>query len=178
MALAIRALPYLLAVALVLGALFGAYQHGVTTERTTWQARTSEALAVAMQQAAQAQGKAREAEQASAQAMHSIDNAYQQGRTDAQIQYDHTIADRDSGAISLRERFTCPALASGLPNTSTTTSKRDAGTARGLQRTDEGFLVQLAKRADEVTMQLQAAQQVIVSMQATCSARSVPSDAP
>lgn len=178
MAIALRALPYLLAVTVVFAIAACGWRLGVNQTDATWQARTNAALAEAMQQAAQAQGKAREAEQASAQAMHSIDNAYQQGRTDAQTQYDRTIADRDSGAISLRERFTCPTLASGLPNTSTTTSKRDAGTTRGLQRTDEQFFIREAKRADEVTRQLQAAQQVIVSMQATCSARSVPSDAP
>ena len=158
-----RALPYLVAIGLVLGALFGAYRHGVTTERATWQVRMNAALAEAMSQTADLQRKAREAEQASAQAMQTIDNAYQQGRADAQNDFDRTMAERDSGAIRLHDRFTCTdtSAAGGLPEASTSTSKRDAARTGGLQREDEAFLVQLAKRADDAVRQLQACQSIV-----------------
>lgn len=162
MVIAMRAMPYLLAIAVVLGALYGAYSHGVDTERTAWQARTNKALAEAMAMAASEQAKARDAEQASAQAMSTIDHAYQQGRDDAQTEYDRTAAERDAGAIRLRDRFSCPASsANGLPEAGTSASKRDATSEGGLQRKDEEFLVREAKRADDAVRQLHACQAVL-----------------
>ena len=163
MSLLTRAMPYLVAIGLVLGALYGAYSHGVSTERATWQARMNAALAEAMSQTADLEREAREAEQASAQAMQTIDNAYQQGRADAENDYNRTMAERDSGAIRLHDRFTCTdtSAAGGVPKTSASTGRSDAASTGGLQREDEAFLIQFAKRADDAVRQLQACQAIV-----------------
>lgn len=159
----LRALPYLVAVSVLTLALFASYGHGKSVERATWQARMNAALAEAMSQTAYLERKARDAERASAEAMQTIDNAYQQGRADAQNDFDRTMAERDSGAIRLHDRFTCADTSTpgGVPETITSPSKRDAASQGGLQRTDEAFLVQLAKRADDAVRQLQACQFIV-----------------
>lgn len=163
MALALRFTPYIAAIALVAFSHFMAYRHGVSTERITWEARTASAELQAESQRAELERKARTAEQASAEALANIDSAYQQGRADAQADTARTIADLHSGAIGLRERFTCPntAQASGLPKASTSTGQRDAASAGGLRAEDARFLVQLADQADQVAQQLKACQAIV-----------------
>lgn len=159
----IRAVPYLAAAIALAASHLGAYRHGISIERAEWQAKADKAQADAMQQVAEAQEKARHAEQASAIAMANIDAAYLKGRTDAQAESDRTIADLRAGSVSLRQRFTCPpaAPAGGMPKATTGTGQRDAASEGGLRSADAEFLVQLADRADQVTRQLEACQAVI-----------------
>lgn len=162
------ALKYLAAFGAAFVVLFAAYSFGQGAKDAEWQSKWDKQAAELSKARADATDKARTLEGQSAQAMQSIDKAYQQGKDDAQTTYDRTIADRDSGAISLRERFTCTTTAASVPKASTSTSQRDAASARGLQRADEEFFVREAKRADDYARQLMAAQKVIISMQSTC----------
>lgn len=155
-----KAAPYVLAVSAVLLVLFLAYRHGVNTTDTAWQAKWDKQAAQLATARADAERLARQAERDSAQAMATIDNAYQQGKADAKAEYDRVIADLRAGNVRLRERFKCPA-ANDLPGAGTSTGGSDAAEARGLQRDDAEFLIREAERADAVVRQLQACQAIV-----------------
>ena len=160
-----KLLPYLAGAAIVLavvsGLLWIGYRHGVTTTDNAWQSRWDKQAADLAIARADAERLARQAERDSALAMASIDNAYQKGQADGKAQADRTIADLRSGAARLRERFTCPAAESDLPDPGTSTGRSDAAAASGLQPEDAEFLIREAERADAVVRQLQACQAII-----------------
>ncbi len=95
-----RAMPYLLAVILVLGVLWGAYSHGVSTTDTAWQSRW-DAQALELSEAkANAVVLAREEERRRQADMEKV-------RQDAEQQISRAEADAtaaDAAAHSLREQ--------------------------------------------------------------------------
>lgn len=159
-ALLIRYAPHMTAGFLFLALLFGAYRHGVTTTETAWQARHNAELAKANQATADAQAQAREAERRGVEAVAIIEGQLHDQQQQAQADRDRLLADIDSGAVRVRDRFTCPA-AGGMPGAATSAGQRDAGKVGGLRREDVRFLVRLANEADAVTRQLQACQQIL-----------------
>jgi hypothetical protein len=69
-----------------------------------------------------------------------------------------------AGTVQLRQRFTCPASASGgVPGTATSISTGDAAAPGGLQQQDAQFLIRLASEADQTAMSLQACQAIVAS---------------
>lgn len=78
----------------------------------------------------------------------------QQTQAVADEKYETVMAELRTSKRRLRDRFTCPRVSEGP-------SGSDGGEARGLLREDAEFLISESKRADDVTRQLQLAQEVI-----------------
>jgi len=166
-----RALPYLAAILAAFAVLFGAYSFGVHVER---QARVAEVnglnaeyaqqLADANQRTADAQQRERDKEAQRQRDMAALDVQHHKELTDAKAAADRTIADLRAGNLRLRERFTCPAAAGpagGAGQAGTGASVGDAAQGHGLQPADAEFLLSEAARADEVTVQLRACQDIV-----------------
>jgi hypothetical protein len=95
-----RILPYVIAVALVLGALFGAYSHGVGVTDATWQAKWDRQAATLADEKAQAERKERDKEQRHQAAIDEV-------RNDARKEIDRmaaTAAAAADAADGLREQ--------------------------------------------------------------------------
>lgn len=137
-----RAWPYLLGVALVIGALFGAYHHGVSVTDTAWQSKWDGHMADDAKATAERQAQERATEQARQQAINEVTNH-------AQDQINRAAADAAiarSTADSLRDA--ADRLASDLADSeaslsacATQASKTAAWRAR--------LLADVFKRADE-----------------------------
>lgn len=164
-----RILPYLVAVAIVLGALYGAYHHGVTTTTAQYELKLSEQSAANAQALANAQADVRNKEQAAAQEQAAIVATYEDKQSNAKTNTDRIIADLRSGAIRLRSDLASAqcALAS-VSDIAAGTGKRDAACTAGLRPADAEFLIRFAARADAVARQLQAAQAIIIADRKTC----------
>jgi hypothetical protein len=153
-----------LGVAVVLGALSGAYMHGYSTAAARWKLIVQQNETANAEAKAAAVSAARADEQGAAKRQAKIAANQIEGLQNEINSRDRTIADLRSGAISLRKRFTCPAAsAAGQSAAATSTGNGDATQAGGLQQQDAEFLVRLASEADEVTLQLQACQAVVRS---------------
>jgi hypothetical protein len=95
-----RALPYLIAAALVAAVLFGAYRHGVSVTDAEWQAKWSEQAAELATARAEAERIQRDEEQRRQTAIERV-------RDDAQREIDKAAADvvtANAAAVSLREQ--------------------------------------------------------------------------
>jgi hypothetical protein len=155
-----------------IGLAVGAYEFGVHVEH---QARLAEvtglkteaalSLAAANKSAADAQQAARDIEAKRVADMSAIDTQYQTELNNAKADADNTIAGLRAGTLSVRSRLTCPRPGLSGTGTSTTpgasaSSAADAS-AYGLQDEDVEFLLREADRADAVTLQLRALQDVV-----------------
>lgn len=148
MALFRRAMPYLLAVILMLGVLWGAYSHGVSTTDTAWQSRW-DAQALELSEAkANAVVLAREEERRRQADMDKV-------RQDAEKQIARAEADAtaaDAAADSLREQAKrLAARASQCAGNTGTTQHSETATSPGV------VLADVLSRADERAGQLAAA---------------------
>jgi hypothetical protein len=158
----IRLLPYALAVAAVLAALWAAYSFGadVTAEhyqRVIAQQNADNATALAAEQL-----RYRGLEQRHAIDMATIDQHHQQEIAEREAISNRTIADLRAGAVGLRDKFTtCQRTRGTTAPAGTSTSKRDEAASLELQRADAEFLVQFADEADSVADQLRACQGVV-----------------
>jgi uncharacterized membrane-anchored protein YhcB (DUF1043 family) len=168
----LRALPYLVAIAVFVAIVVASYMHGVDVT----QAKADTAMAkvnqdIAQQREAHAKAKAelldqmREKDQANADQMAAIDSQHQRAINELQIISDRTIADLRTGTIGLRDKFTtCQRVACGgesAPGTSTGSS--DAAASLQLRNEDASVLVLLADEADQVANQLRACQAIVSS---------------
>ena len=149
----LRGLPWLLAVAAVIGA--GTYLHHAgevdATERVS---AKYDAKITAMQSAAAAQhladvNAARDAEQSHATAIAAIAADNLQKADHEKVLADKTIADIRAGTLRLRDRFTAPACAGGLPGIAAGPGVDHGTVAGGLQSQDAVFLVSESARADD-----------------------------
>lgn len=155
-------LKYAVAPAIVGGALFGAYHHGCSVTSAAYKLKITKANKQHAQQLAKLEASARADEQSKAASMHAIDQQTIQGQTDEISKRDRTIADYRSGAVRLRDHFTCAAstdqrVLSAAPGA----GQRDEASAGGLQQPDVEFLVRLASEADQAVTQLAACQAVV-----------------
>jgi hypothetical protein len=158
----LRLLPYVLAVAAVLAALYAAYSFGVDTTTDHYKGVIAQTNADNAKATALAVEGARRDERKSAQDMHDIDTAIHEGLKNEINSRDAVIADLRAGTVGLRKRFTCPASpGTVVPKASTSTSGSDAAGQGGLQAADAEFLIRLADEADQVARRLQAAQAVV-----------------
>lgn len=148
------ALPYLVAVAVVLGALFAAYRFGVSVENAQRRAEVAdlkrthtndmtamqlqhtgtlsamntahqEALTVALQQVADAKDQA-------AKDMAALDLKYTKEIQDEKRKSVRDIAAVRSGELRLRERFSCPAPAPGRAAGAGGDAEQAAGASAGM----------------------------------------------
>jgi prophage endopeptidase len=158
----LRLLPYVLAVAAVLAALWAAYSFGadVTTEhyqRVMAQHDADNSKALAAEQL-----RYRGLEQQHAANIAAIDQQHQQAIENEITSRERTIADLRAGAIGLRSKFTtCQRTSGATAPAGTGTSQRDAAASLELQREDATFLVSIASEADRVADQLRSCQAVI-----------------
>lgn len=83
----------------------------------------------------------------------------------------HTISEYRAHTISLRDSLKSKQCPANLSNATDSASSNHAETTGGLLDTDVEFLIQEARRADEVTKQLDAAQQLIEQDRAVCNGR-------
>ncbi|WP_441228005.1 DUF2514 family protein [Tardiphaga sp. 20_F10_N6_6] len=164
-----KAWPYLLAVAVVFGALYGAYHHGVTVttaqyERTLADERTANAQALA-----QAHADARTIEQDAAQRQAQVETQLIQRNKDAQDIADRTIADLRAGTLQLRKSLTAGTCSvASVSGVAASTAERDAVCNGGFQLVDAAILVRFAARAQQVAERLKAAQAVIADDRKIC----------
>lgn len=136
---------------------------GVDGANQRWQAKWSERDASDAQASALESERARADERTAAENAAAIDKAYQQGAAHAKANADRIIADLHTGNLRLRQSLTCTIRAADLPGTNSATRITDAASACGLSTDDAKFLVRFAERADQVALQLQAAQAFITS---------------
>lgn len=98
-----------------------------------------------------------------------LEASYVDKQKEIQDNANHTINEYRASNLSLRDSLKskqCPAV---LSNVASTTSSGDAETTGGLLDTDVEFLIRQAARADEVTEQLEAAQQLIKQDRELCN---------
>lgn len=126
------------------------------------QVRTDKAELTAQVAAARALSSeaARVEEETRAKAIAVVDRAYQRGLEDGKAVADQLLADRDAGALVLRDKFRCPARGGATPDPGAAGSG-DGGEGAVLSRADQDFLVRLAAEADRNTRQLGACQALI-----------------
>lgn len=165
------AFPYLVAIASAVVLFFFVYQFGVHVEHqarlaevSQLKAQHAQAIADATQRALDAEARERSKEAQHAADMAALDEQRTKEMNDAKAAADATIADLRAGSIRVRDRFTCPANAAGTGaagQAGTSTSMGDAAQGHGLQPADAEFLLSEAKRADEVTVQLRACQDIV-----------------
>lgn len=156
------AAPYVIAVLVVGGALFGAYRHGVNVA-TDRAAVDAAALAkLHSDEVISWQGKVAAAEHKAAENMAVIGAEHQKEIENEKTAHAAALACYESGTCRLRQRFTWPAApAIGLPSFATSASQRDGREAVGLQSKDVSDFIRIASDADQVADQLRACQAVV-----------------
>lgn len=155
---------------LVIGlVLWGAYHHGVTTERAAQQLTIAGMQADAQRAVDAADKRAREAEQRAATDTAAIAQQNME-------QVTHANAERDAALSRARTagqlRFQCPAgdrvaVAAATPGA----PAGHAEASGGLSADDADFLIRRAALADEIVHQLEAAQAVILLDRRVCNGR-------
>ncbi len=146
-----RAWPYLLALAIVLGSLYGAYHHGASVTQAAWDKQVSDDKAVAEKARADAEQAARAEEQRRLAAA-------QQVQAHAIQELDKARADADlatAGASQLRDQLAKLQTRLGGSATDSTLATRSASATRAamvlsdlLERANQRATV-LAKTADQ-----------------------------
>lgn len=141
----------------------GGYWSGYRASSKTWQVKWAEQSALTDRAIALASEGARKDEQQAAENAAAIDKAYQQGAAHAKATADRIIADLHTGNLKLRQSFTCTISAVDVSSTNSATRISDAASTCGLNTADAAFLIRFAERADQVALQLRAAQAFIQS---------------
>lgn len=158
----LRLLPYGLALAAVLVALFAAYSFGHDVASEHYQRVIAQHDADNSKALAAEQLRYRGLEQRHVNDMADIDRQHQQEITEREAISNRTIADLRTGAVGLRDKFTtCQRTRGTAASAGTSTSKRDESASLNIQRADAEFLVSIASEADGVADQLRACQGVI-----------------
>jgi prophage endopeptidase len=151
-----------LAIVLVLGGV--SYSKGRAAAAQKFNLQLSAISGEHKKQLAALEAAARVKEQAAVVQIAAIEAQHQEQLKDEKSKSDAATSDLRSGAVRLRNRFTCDAGASGgVPDAATSTSGGDAAASRGLQGADAELLIREAARADEIVLQLQACQAVVAA---------------
>lgn len=151
----------IIALAVVAAVWGGGFAIGIKFERDTWQAKWSARDAADSEARTLASEAARTEEQKAAENAAAIDKAYQEGAAHAKANADRIIADLHTGNLRLRASFTCTVSSADLSSTNSATRVSDAARTCGLSNADAAFLIRFAERADQVALQLRAAQAFI-----------------
>lgn len=138
----LRALPYIGAILLGAGALFGAYHHGVSVANTTWQAQWAERNARDEAATAENESVARAREQSYQRA---IDKAVQDGqRTIDQLTADAAVERASRHSVQLEADKFAARLAASHASGHSCTAATSAAATRAVM-----VLADVFKRADE-----------------------------
>lgn len=158
-----RLAPYLIAVLLVGCSLFGAYRYGCTVTQTAADLEMEQLLSQSLADQKSLSESYRKREAQHAQDMAAAGEQFEKDKRNAQIISERTIAGLRDGTLRLRDKFAAyeRRTSTGVSDTGTSTSQRDAASSIGLQTEDVEFLVRFASRADEVADQLRACQAVV-----------------
>jgi hypothetical protein len=151
----------IIAFAVIAGLLGAGYVTGTRVANLQWQGKWSARDAADNEARTLASENARKDEQQAAENAAAIDKAYQQGAAHAKANADRIIADLHTGALKLRQSLTCTISGADLSNTNSATRISDAARTCGLSNADAEFLIRFAERADQVALQLRAAQAFI-----------------
>ncbi len=164
-------IKYIVAVIAALAILAGAYVFGHHVAAvagqlsiTTLKDGYDKQLADANKARADAEQAARDTEAKRVADMASLDANYQKELSDAKTVSDAAVAAVRAGTVRVRDRFTCNAGSGSVPSAAkagASTGSTDAASANGLQPEDAEFLLREAARADAVTVQLRALQDVV-----------------
>ena len=150
----------------IIAALVGAlawYHHSVyTAGKAAVTAQYNADNALRLKQLAAMQMALNTAARQKQEAIAAMDAQYQQVITNDQKANAAAIAAIRSGALKLRQRFTCPAgRTNSVPKTANSSGVSNGPAKSGLQPADAEFLVRLADRADTVVHQLDACQAIL-----------------
>lgn len=159
----IKAIPYIIALALVAGVLHFTYEAGYNKSERKWNdkytfdlGKANDALVQAKREIVQAVAKQSEIE---------TELLLKQKEQEA---YAHrTIADLRAGTVSLRESLKIKQCTS-VSSIDGTPSHGNAASTGGLSEEDVRFLISEASRADKLAEQLTAAQKVILLDRVVC----------
>lgn len=155
-----------------------AFNRGMSEAEAAYVKRDNEALAAATKHIKDLQAKVRASEARAAADVATIDNKYQEELTNARHKAERDVADARSGALKLRDRWrsearACAANSDRSADASTTgasgSNNEKAGTELSREATE--FLLREANRADEITKQLGAAQELILEYVETVNGR-------
>lgn len=142
MSIWLRLLPYIAAVLLVLGVLFGAYHHGVSVTDATWQAKWAARDTLDAEARAQNESSARAREQSY---QHAIDKAVQDGqRTIDQLTADAAAERASRNGVQLEADKLAARLAASQAGGHSCTAATSAAATRAIM-----VLADVFKRADE-----------------------------
>lgn len=142
MSIWLRVLPYIAAVLLAGGALFGAYHHGVTTTDATWQAKWNDRNTRDEEARVANEVAARTLEQSY---QHSIDKAVQDGqRTIDQLTTDAATARASADGLRGAADKLAARLATSQAGGNSCTAAASAAASRAVM-----VLADVFKRADE-----------------------------
>lgn len=172
-----RLLPYLVAVAVVFGALFMAYRHGVTTERArkdveigTLRLQHTTTLSLIDQTNRKALNAALEAkayaEEKSAADMAALDLKFTKEIQNEKANSQRDVAAVRAGTWRVRDKFSCPGTGTGgpggvLPSPGTSTGMGDGAASGGLGAEDAATLIATADEGDGYATQLRACQAIV-----------------
>lgn len=172
-----RALPYLVAVAIVGAALWFVYSKGVGDEHerrvaevtalnSTHEAELSRIDAENNALLAKLTAEARAKEAADAKAMAELDQKHTKEMKDAKAEAQRTIDGLRSGAVRLRSQYACTpggtgSPASGVPKAGTSTGMGDGATGRGFGIEDATAVFGAADEGDGWARQLLACQAIV-----------------
>ncbi|MDU2407107.1 MAG: hypothetical protein E7D55_02460 [Acinetobacter junii] len=151
-----------------IGIGWGCYDYGYDSAKAQQIQRYQEQAALLKAQA----DAALERERAVNVKMVELEASYLDKQKEIQDNANHTINEYRASNLSLRDSLKpkqCPTVLSAVTST---TSSSDAETTSGLLDTDVEFLVHQAARADEVTKQLEAAQQLLIQDRELCNGQS------
>ena len=137
--------------ALVLWYGSGRYDAGVAHER----AAQVKAQAIAVRAVLKQRDNAEAAER---ERLARIDKQLTKDQTNALAKRDRTIADLRSGAVRLRQKFTCPAQSGVLPQAAAGQPGDQSASGGGLSEQAAEFLIRFASDADKAVNTLTACQ--------------------
>lgn len=153
---------FLIALAAIFLALYGAYRHGRTVQGAA-DVVVAQGIKIASdKQHSDDADAARQLERDHAVDMAVLDSKYQKVMENEKAITNATINDLQLGNVRLRKQFAAvklPASAAGTPGTSTGGS--DAAYSAGLRVEDAGFLIRLADDADAAVNKLAACQAIV-----------------
>lgn len=150
------------------------FTSGILTERSRWQEREASELAAANRKILELTTKIRKLESDHAAAITKLSDEYQLALDEARIRHDLDLARVASGDLVLRDRgrtASCKGAGTGGgAKAGTAAGQADAAKGAELSKEATGFLLSLAREADEVVVQLTKLQEAFRTYMRSCEA--------
>jgi hypothetical protein len=135
---------------------------GTDSERIKWKDKESKEIVAANARIMELTGIARLVESKNAEALNEISKDYQEKLNHVSVEKEKFIASVRNGTIKLRIPSNSKASGSSASTVTTSTSGCDGETTAELPTEVSEFLYGEATRADEITEQLNACQEIII----------------